>query len=149
MLLYEFLPVEEMLDVAEAIIRVFHRFGDRKHMQRNRMKFLIRELGWDEWRRGSTRCWPKCERRAESPSMEPPRLPRGAGARLDLPPAPSMDAVKRMAASVEVHGPGVMPGTVKLQTFADAYVSWMKTNVRAAAAGRLCPRHRRVCCWAT
>ena len=49
-LLYDFLPVEEMLDVAEAVIRVFHRYGDRKHMQRNRMKFLIKSLGWDEWR---------------------------------------------------------------------------------------------------
>src|SRR5687768_9786787 len=50
-LLYEFLPVEEMFNVAEAIVRVYHRFGDRKHMQRNRMKFLIKSLGWDEWRR--------------------------------------------------------------------------------------------------
>ena len=29
---------------------MFHRYGDRKHMQRNRMKFLIKSLGWDEWR---------------------------------------------------------------------------------------------------
>ena len=44
-LLYEFLPVEQMLEVAEAIVRVYHRFGDYKHRQRNRMKFLIKELG--------------------------------------------------------------------------------------------------------
>jgi len=49
-LLYEFLPEEKMLEVAEAIVRVYHRFGDYEHRQRNRMKFLIRELGWDGWR---------------------------------------------------------------------------------------------------
>jgi sulfite reductase beta subunit-like hemoprotein len=49
-LLYEFLPEEQMLEVAEAIVRVYHRFGDYEHRQRNRMKFLIRQLGWDGWR---------------------------------------------------------------------------------------------------
>ena len=29
--LYDFLPVEEMFNVAEAVVRVFHRFGDYEH----------------------------------------------------------------------------------------------------------------------
>jgi sulfite reductase (NADPH) hemoprotein beta-component len=33
--LYEFLPVEQMLEVAEAIVRVFHKYGDFQHPQRN------------------------------------------------------------------------------------------------------------------
>src|SRR5712692_7563161 len=37
--LFEFLPVGEMFNVAEAVIRVFHRLGDYKHKARNRMKF--------------------------------------------------------------------------------------------------------------
>ena len=41
-----------MLDVAEAIIRVFHRLGDYKHKQRNRMKFLIKQLGLGRVARG-------------------------------------------------------------------------------------------------
>src|SRR5918999_3042870 len=45
--LFEFLPVGEMFNVAEAIVRVFHRLGDYKHKQRNRLKFLVRSLGWD------------------------------------------------------------------------------------------------------
>src|SRR5882672_3653081 len=49
-LLFEFLPAGEILEVAEAVLRVFARLGDYKHKQRNRMKFLIRELGWDGWR---------------------------------------------------------------------------------------------------
>src|SRR4029079_14116589 len=48
--LYEFLPVEDVLNVAEAILRVFHRLGDREHRNRNRMKFLLKELGWEKWR---------------------------------------------------------------------------------------------------
>ena len=48
--LYEFLPVEEMLSVAEAIVRVFHGLGDYKHKHKNRMKFLMKSLGWDKWR---------------------------------------------------------------------------------------------------
>src|SRR6476660_2500132 len=36
--LYEFLPAADMLVVAEAIVRVFHRLGDYKHKQRNRLK---------------------------------------------------------------------------------------------------------------
>src|SRR5499426_1599280 len=48
--LYEFLPAGDMLDVAEAILRVYHRLGDYKHKQKNRMKFLIRSLGFATWR---------------------------------------------------------------------------------------------------
>ena len=49
-LLHEFLPVDEMFDCAEAIIRVFHRLGDYKHKQKNRLKFLVKSLGWDGFR---------------------------------------------------------------------------------------------------
>jgi len=48
--LFEFLPVGEMFNVAEAIIRVFRRLGDYKHKQRNRLKFLVRSLGWDAFK---------------------------------------------------------------------------------------------------
>src|SRR5262249_4046434 len=40
-LLHEFLPASEILRVAEAVLRVFHRYGDYEHKQRNRLKFLI------------------------------------------------------------------------------------------------------------
>src|SRR5207245_5297377 len=49
-LLYDFLPAGEILNVAEAVLRVFHRLGDREHKNRNRMKFLIKELGWEGWK---------------------------------------------------------------------------------------------------
>ena len=129
-LLYEFLPEEKILEVAEAIVRVYHRCGDYQHRQRNRMKFLIRQLGWDGWRAKYDEAL--AEVRAEggvpftltAKALQPEQAPDWTPAA-----APSIDDVKRLAASVEVHGPGIMPGSVTLQTFSDSYVSWMHTNV--------------------
>src|SRR6266850_7844213 len=36
-LLFDFLPANEMFQVAEAVVRVFQRFGDYKHPSRNRL----------------------------------------------------------------------------------------------------------------
>ena len=138
-LLYDFLPVEEMLDVAEAVIRVFHRYGDRKHMQRNRMKFLIKSLGWDEWRARFDKALE--EFRAEGgaplpfsaaavPVEEAPSWPKPA------PPTPKMAAA---LAETSVKGPGIVPGSVRLQTLPDAYVRWTRSNVqRQRQAGYVC-----------
>src|SRR5690349_16844939 len=48
--LHEFLPVSDMLSAAEAVLRVFHRLGDYQHKHRNRLKFLIKSIGWDAFR---------------------------------------------------------------------------------------------------
>src|SRR5499426_3656216 len=48
--LYDFLPAGEIFNVAEAILRVYHRLGDYQHKQKNRMKFLIRAMGFPAWR---------------------------------------------------------------------------------------------------
>src|SRR5574341_341153 len=37
--LVEFLPAAQVLAAAEAVVRVFHRLGDRRHRERSRMKF--------------------------------------------------------------------------------------------------------------
>jgi sulfite reductase (NADPH) hemoprotein beta-component len=129
-LLYEFLPVEQMLEVSEAIVRVYHRLGDYQHRQRNRMKFLIKQLGWEAWRQKFDEAL--AEVRAEGVGRFDPapldaiveNAPDWSAA-----PAPSVDEVARLAASVDVHGPGILPGTVKIQTLSDAYVSWMQSNV--------------------
>src|SRR5206468_10765504 len=49
-LLHEFIPASEIFRVAEAVLSVFHRFGDYQHKQRNRIKFMVRELGWTRFR---------------------------------------------------------------------------------------------------
>ena len=45
----EFIDASEILRVCEAMLRVFKARGDYQHKQRNRMKFMIKELGWDVW----------------------------------------------------------------------------------------------------
>ena len=129
-LVYDFMPADEMLEVAEAIVRVYHRNGDYQHRQRNRMKFMIRQLGWETWRAKFEEAL--AEIRAEGGV---PFSSDAAAAEIEEAPdwtplpAPKVEDVKRVAASVDAHGPGIMPGTVKLQTFSDAYLTWMHTNV--------------------
>src|SRR5262245_338981 len=48
-IIHEFIDASEILRVGEAILRVFKARGDYQHKQRNRMKFMIKELGWDAW----------------------------------------------------------------------------------------------------
>src|SRR6476661_6194121 len=48
-LLHEFVPTSEIYDVADAVLRVFAKFGDYQHKQRNRLKFLIKSMGWEQW----------------------------------------------------------------------------------------------------
>jgi len=43
----EFLPAEEILNLAAAIVRLFDRYGERKARMKARMKFLIQTMGWD------------------------------------------------------------------------------------------------------
>lgn len=47
----EFMPVEEMIPLSASVIRIFDRFGERKVRMKARMKFLIRKLGIDEFRK--------------------------------------------------------------------------------------------------
>jgi sulfite reductase (ferredoxin) len=47
----EFMPVEEMIPFSAAVIRVFDRYGERKVRMKARMKFLVRSLGWEKFRK--------------------------------------------------------------------------------------------------
>ena len=128
--LYEFMPVEEMFNVAEAVVRVFHKDGDYVHRSRNRLKFTIKTLGWDVFRQRFE------EELAQFTAQT-------GGARLPFDPetvqsetapnwcpseAPTLQAVAA-AASTPVNGPGIMPGSVRLQPLPDNYVRWMRGNV--------------------
>ncbi len=46
-----FVPEEELLPLAQAISRVFARLGEKKNRNRARIKFLVAQLGLDEFRR--------------------------------------------------------------------------------------------------
>ena len=50
-LLSEFVPVNQIIPTAEGIIRVFDRHGERTKRLKARLKFLVKELGRDEFLR--------------------------------------------------------------------------------------------------
>ncbi|MGB2923882.1 MAG: nitrite/sulfite reductase [Limnothrix sp.] len=50
--LYEdFVPLEEIFPLSQAIFRVFSRLGEKQNRNKARIKFLIQKLGLDEFRR--------------------------------------------------------------------------------------------------
>jgi sulfite reductase beta subunit-like hemoprotein len=127
--LCEFLPVEEMFNVAEAVVRVFHRFGDYKHPQRNRMKFVVKALGWDGYRARFDECLEEFRKDGGA------RLPFDPdGVRSETAPdwapadAPTLQAVAATA-STPVMGPGIMPNSVRLKPLPDTFVRWMRSSV--------------------
>jgi sulfite reductase (NADPH) hemoprotein beta-component len=131
--LFEFLPAGEIFNVAEAIIRVFHRLGDYQHKQRNRLKFLVKSLGWDGFKTefdreleafagagGATLPFD-----AEQPPVEGPPVRSGVA-------APLVSEILTRATSTAVSGPGIVPqvqprANITPHEFAD----WSRTNVRA------------------
>src|SRR5216684_2361843 len=46
----DFLPAEELFNLAAAALRLFDRYGERKARMKARMKFLIQTLGWEAFR---------------------------------------------------------------------------------------------------
>jgi sulfite reductase beta subunit-like hemoprotein len=129
--IHEFLPASEIFRVAQAVLRVFHRFGDYKHKQRNRMKFMIRELGWTRWREEYDRELTRCRLSGEVPTLEidPP-----AG---ELAPdwiksgSPAAGQIATRVSGQVMSGPGIIPTIVPLlQAGDEAYARWRATNVR-------------------
>ncbi|MEQ9618611.1 MAG: nitrite/sulfite reductase [Deltaproteobacteria bacterium] len=53
----EFMPVEDMIPFSAAVIRIFDRYGERKVRMKARMKFLVRKLGFEEFRKKVEEEW--------------------------------------------------------------------------------------------
>ncbi len=130
-LLFESLPAAELLAAAESVVRVFHRLGDRQHRERNRMKFLVRRLGWDEFRALVLRELeailaagaPPLPFDAERPPVE--EAPSG-----ERPPAPAPDAIAALVLGQTLRGPGVVPALARQPASPAAFRGWARTNVR-------------------
>jgi sulfite reductase (NADPH) hemoprotein beta-component len=128
--MHEFIAAGEIFRVAEAILRVFRQFGDYQHKQRNRLKFMIKELGWDRWVEEYHRALDAC--RADNVAVlqldSPASEPQPAG---DRSPAPSPQNIGARVASATPTGPGIMPTLVPIFHPGDeAYARWRTTNVR-------------------
>src|SRR5712671_6394807 len=109
-LLHEFLPASEIVRVAEAVLRVFARLGDYQHKQRNRMKFMIKALGWTRWREEYDRELTSCRLRGDVPTLD-----------IDPPASESKPEW------VKDSSPTVVP---VFHAGDEAYARWRATNVR-------------------
>ena len=127
--LYEFVPVGEMLNIAEAIVRVFHRLGDYKHKQRNRLKFLVRSLGWDAFKAEFEKELAAftAEGGARLPfDPEHPPVEEAPSARAD---APRPEELTAAVTGERVSGPGIVP-RVQPASPGPEFEDWLRTNVR-------------------
>ena len=47
--LEDFTPEEDLLHTSIAVMRIFDRLGDRQNLARNRMRYLVNDMGWDKF----------------------------------------------------------------------------------------------------
>jgi sulfite reductase beta subunit-like hemoprotein len=130
--LHEFLPASEILRAAEAVLRVFKRLGDYEHKQRNRMKFMIKTLGWTRWREEYDRELTACRLRGQVPTLEiePPATETRPEWVKDS--SPSVGHIASRVSAGRISGPGLTPAVVPVYQAGDeAYARWRVTNVRA------------------
>ena len=128
--LHDFLPTTEILRVAEALLRVFKQFGDYQHKQRNRMKFMIKSLGWERFVAEYRRELAAATSGAVPPlTIDPPR--EESRPDWDRAAAPLPGAIGARVTAVEPIGPGIKPAVVPLyQTTDEIYIRWRSTNVQ-------------------
>jgi sulfite reductase (NADPH) hemoprotein beta-component len=128
-LVHEFVPAAEMFRVAEAVLRVFHRLGDYQHKQRNRMKFMIKTLGWERWREEYERELAACRSEVPALSIDPPGVESQPGWEKETPPNAALIAARVSAG--QPNGPGITPALAPVYMPGDeAYLRWRSTNVR-------------------
>jgi sulfite reductase beta subunit-like hemoprotein len=131
-LLHQFLPASELFRVAEAVLCVFQRLGDYQHKQRNRIKFLIKELGWTRFREEYDRELGRCRLTGRVPALEidPPESEGKPDWPLDA--APELAEIASRVTAQSVKGPGIVPDVAPLlQIAGDRYALWRDTNARA------------------
>jgi sulfite reductase beta subunit-like hemoprotein len=131
-LLFEFLPAGEIFDLADAVMRLYAARGDYKHKQRNRLKFLIREMGWEAWKAELERTL--AEVKAEGGSrlpFDPDDAPVETAPPASRPPAPRLADTAARAVATELRGPGFLPRVEpQLSLTTAAFARWARGNVR-------------------
>ena len=129
-LLHEALPAGEIFDAADAVIRVYAAFGDYQHKQRNRLKFLIKTMGWDRWVEeyqlalAAVQAEPDRRFPFDADGIAGEDAPVHASA-----PAADLAALAARAEAAELRGPGILP--VRPALGGDVFQDWSRTNVRA------------------
>ncbi len=122
--LYDFLPAQELLPTAQALVRVFTRHGERANRSRARLKFLLKRKGID-WLREQV----EVERRGLRPD-ERWRITAPDGAPPESRPAPTGAPVAEPAWLGRLRqAPG--GADAPPSPHAERLAAWARTNVRA------------------
>jgi sulfite reductase (NADPH) hemoprotein beta-component len=130
--LVDFLPAGDVLALVEALVRLFHARGDRTNKQRNRLKFLVRELGLPAFRALVDEELAQV-RAGGAPALPfdpstPPEEPVPAHAR---PPAPEPEQLAARVSAARLRGPGEPPHIrVDRRPGAEALARFVRSNVR-------------------
>jgi sulfite reductase (NADPH) hemoprotein beta-component len=131
--LLPFLPAADVLALAEAVLRVFHARGDRKNKHRNRLKFLVRQLGLEPFR-ALVEAELAAVRAAGAPELpfDPESPPGPAPLRGPRPTAPTPAQIAERVRAAPPRGPGEPPAVpVDLAPAPEALALFLRTNVRA------------------
>src|SRR5215471_10009531 len=127
--LHECIPTGEIYDVADAVLRVFAAFGDYQHKQRNRLKFLIKSMGWERWLEEYHRALDavRAEPRRPRP-FDPDHAEVEAPPDWLQPPVPDFLAIDARAVAAQLRGGGTRPSLLPVTN--DSEERWLGTNVR-------------------
>jgi sulfite reductase (NADPH) hemoprotein beta-component len=130
--LVDFLPAADVLALAEAVVRVFHARGDRVNKHRNRLKFLVRSLGFEGFRALVLEELARV-RAAGAPALpfDPERPPEESTPTAPRAPAPSPQELAARVAAEVLRGPGEPPRVDAVAAPAPgALARFVATNVR-------------------
>ena len=128
--LEDFTPQEDLLYTSIAVLRLFDRMGDRKNLARNRMRYLVHDMGWDNFKnlvlkeRAIVKATQSVITRLEVDLTEPViKRPVGRGADKDNSGGGANPSVKPITVSLEQNTSGSNTNNP-----ANGYARWVKTN---------------------
>jgi sulfite reductase (NADPH) hemoprotein beta-component len=128
-ILHEFVPSTELFRVCEAILRTWREHGDFIHKQRNRMKFMIKLLGWDRWVAEYEKHLAVCRTEVPDAIVDAPQSESAPDWDRAEPPAPNVIASR--VAALPPQGPGIMPVLVPVfMPGEEQFARWSLTNLR-------------------
>lgn len=129
--LFDFVPAAELLNVAEAVLRVYHSRGDFQHKQRNRLKFLIDQMGFGSWQEEVESTLRTLRRQGgASLPFDPDNPPLEDAPRTSRKRPPDVEALEHLLSAEELRGPGIVPGPWLRRGSPEDFTLWRHRSVR-------------------
>jgi sulfite reductase (NADPH) hemoprotein beta-component len=108
-LLFEFVAAHEITAVGLALLSLFHEKGDRVHRHKNRMKFLVKQLGWDAFRADFSTRFEALRKDVAPPPWGDGVPPSEAPPAASSSPPPTTAELTAFVRDESLRGPGVVP----------------------------------------